>query len=138
MSDSCNGFLLIELKKSFRRARKVPKNGDQFALHQWRKHVKTLWYHLRLLRPWLNKAGDSFTSAIDELACTLGDIHDLDTLKCSLVDDNNDTEQSWASAELISVCQCDRDIYLKAAYKQGQDLFDKRPGQFLEMMTQSN
>jgi hypothetical protein len=86
----------------------------------------------------LNKAGDSYTAAIDDLACTLGEIHDLDTLKCSLVDDDFDAEQSWASAELMSVCQYARDEYMEVAYQQGQVLFDKRPRQFLKMMTESN
>lgn len=137
MSDTSNDLLMNELRKSFLKSRKIPKNDDSYALHQWRKRVKMLWYHLRLLQPWLNQTGDSYTSAIDELACTLGDIHDLDTLKCSLVDDDFDAGQTWASAELMSACQCSRDEHLEAAYLQGHDLFDKRPRKFLEMITQS-
>ena len=46
-------------------------------LHEWRKRVKDLWYHLRLVKPmWPEVLGGQIEQA-SELADVLGDDHDL-------------------------------------------------------------
>lgn len=53
-------------------------------LHEWRKRVKDLWYHQRLLRRLWTDAQRPIVAAGDELAATLGDDHDLGLLLAHL------------------------------------------------------
>lgn len=64
-------------RKTMRRAQRAPTDEN---LHEWRKRVKDLWYHLRLLR---EVAPHTVKGQIDEahaLADLLGDDHDLAVL----------------------------------------------------------
>jgi CHAD domain-containing protein len=49
-------------------------------LHEWRKRVKDLWYHQRLLRRLWTDAQRPMMTAADELSDLLGDDHDLSLL----------------------------------------------------------
>ncbi len=69
------------LKRVYKRGR----NGMDAAcddptaenFHEWRKRVKYLWYHTRLLRPVWPKLMKTLASQIHDLANVLGDDHDL-------------------------------------------------------------
>jgi CHAD domain-containing protein len=54
-------------------------------LHEWRKRVKDLWYHQRLLRRLWPEGQRPMVDAADELADALGDDHDLGLLLAHLV-----------------------------------------------------
>jgi CHAD domain-containing protein len=57
------------------------------TLHEWRKRVKDLWYHQRLLKPaWPDVLGAQ-ADAAHELSDLLGDEHDLAVLAERLEDD---------------------------------------------------
>ncbi|HSY19895.1 MAG TPA: CHAD domain-containing protein [Candidatus Acidoferrales bacterium] len=49
--------------------------------HEWRKHVKTLWYQLRCLCPEWPAAGRAIIGKLDRLGILLGDDHDLALLR---------------------------------------------------------
>ena len=81
------GFDLIAdgLKRSYRRGRNrfadTRKLASPETAHEWRKRVKDLWYHLRLVadvRP--SKLGEAADQA-HELSNLLGDHHDLSVLR---------------------------------------------------------
>lgn len=81
-----DGFKAIEpgLTRSYQRGRKAMRRAQQTPtdenLHEWRKRVKDLWYHLRLLR---DVAPHTVKGQVDEahaLADLLGDDHDLAVL----------------------------------------------------------
>jgi CHAD domain-containing protein len=63
-----------------RRFRVALRNGDAEAFHAWRKRVKDLWYHARLLRE-LGAVVAACETTIDLLAEILGQRHDLDVLE---------------------------------------------------------
>jgi CHAD domain-containing protein len=75
------GALRDGLERTYRRGRRdfraVRADPSVEALHEWRKRVKELWYHHRLLRqiwpPVMQAVGDQ----AHELADRLGDDHDL-------------------------------------------------------------
>lgn len=70
--------------RRFARARRDPTARN---LHEWRKRVKDLWYHLRLLRPvWPGVMGELADRAHD-LSDRLGDDHDLAVLREVLDED---------------------------------------------------
>jgi CHAD domain-containing protein len=76
------------LKRSYRRGRnrfaETRAQADAENVHEWRKRVKDLWYHLRILRnAWPEVVGESADQA-HELADLLGDHHDLAVLEQDL------------------------------------------------------
>jgi CHAD domain-containing protein len=82
-----DGFDLIAdgLKRSYRRGRNRFADTQALAgpetVHEWRKRVKDLWYHLRLVRDARpSKLGKAADEAHD-LSDLLGDHHDLTVLR---------------------------------------------------------
>jgi CHAD domain-containing protein len=80
------GWKLVEagLERSYRRGRNrfadVCADPTPANVHEWRKRVKDLWYHLRLLRDcWPEVLGET-SDQVHELADLLGDHHDLTVL----------------------------------------------------------
>jgi CHAD domain-containing protein len=55
----------------------LPRHPSADELHEWRKRVKDLWYHQRLLRGLWPDAQRPVIASADALARTLGDAHDL-------------------------------------------------------------
>ncbi len=62
----------------------LPEEPSVDELHEWRKRVKDLWYHQRLLRRLWTDAQRPIVAAADELAAILGDDHDLALLLAHL------------------------------------------------------
>jgi CHAD domain-containing protein len=68
-------------RKAFARAR---KSGSLEDMHAWRKRVKDLWYHARLLAPAAGPAVRGQAKDAHRLADLLGDEHDLGVLRDTL------------------------------------------------------
>jgi CHAD domain-containing protein len=68
-------------RKAFARAQGAPSLED---LHSWRKRVKDLWYHERLLAPVCGPAVRGHAKEAHQLADLLGDDHDLGVLRETL------------------------------------------------------
>jgi CHAD domain-containing protein len=68
-------------RDAFERARRA---GQMEALHDWRKRVKDLWYHERLLAPICGPAVGGQVKDLDRLSDLLGDDHDLALLRQEL------------------------------------------------------
>ena len=64
-------------RRDFRTARSQPTTEN---LHEWRKRVKDLWYHLDLLRNGWPAVMKALASEAHELSDRLGDDHDLAVL----------------------------------------------------------
>jgi hypothetical protein len=61
-------------------------SGQADDLHAWRKRVKDLWYHERLLAPSSGPAVRGHAKELHRLADLLGDDHDLAVLRQELTD----------------------------------------------------
>ncbi len=76
------------LVRSYSRGRDAfdcARRGDEMeALHAWRKRVKDLWYHCRLLAPTCGPMVRGHAKDLDRLAKLLGDDHDLAVLEQEL------------------------------------------------------
>jgi CHAD domain-containing protein len=59
-------------------------SGEMEALHEWRKRVKDLWYHERLLGPTCGPTVRGHVKDLDRLSDLLGDDHDLALLRQEL------------------------------------------------------
>ena len=57
--------------------------GRSATLHRWRKELKTLWYHLRLVRPLMTGVAP-LIAELDRLETELGDDHNLVVLGATL------------------------------------------------------
>jgi CHAD domain-containing protein len=72
------------LNRSFCRGqealRVVLKDCSPENLHEWRKRVKDLWHHLRLLGDLWPKKQQATKNALEQLGALLGDDHDLEML----------------------------------------------------------
>ncbi len=77
------------LRRGYRRGRKafalVRDAPSAENLHAWRKRVKDLWYHLRLLTPACGPAVRGQAKDAHALADLLGDDHDLAVLRQTLI-----------------------------------------------------
>jgi CHAD domain-containing protein len=69
------------LKKSYCRGQEAfaaaKKDGSPEHLHEWRKRVKDIWFHLRLLGRTWPKELNAATDDLERLGELLGDDHDL-------------------------------------------------------------
>ncbi len=76
------------LLRSYRRGRKTfaraRLSGEMSDLHDWRKRVKDLWYHERLLAPTCGPTVRGHAKELDRLSDLLGDDHDLALLRHEL------------------------------------------------------
>ena len=84
------GWALIGpgLKRAYSRGRRelenVESNPSPEAIHEWRKRVKDLWYHLRLVEDAWPEVFGQLTGQAHEVANLLGDHHDLTALAGSI------------------------------------------------------
>jgi CHAD domain-containing protein len=87
-----DGWALIGpgLKRAYSRGRTqlehVETDPSPEAIHEWRKRVKDLWYHLRLVENAWPEVFAQLTAEAHEIANLLGDHHDLTALAGSLTD----------------------------------------------------
>jgi CHAD domain len=126
-------FVLMRsgLERSYRRGRDrveaVCADASDKAVHEWRKRVKDLWYHLRLLRGIWPEAMQGPVDAAHELSDLLGDHHDLSVLAQDVREDNGHDAHSKALLGLIERRQ--RELFA-AALPLGERLYAEKPKQF--------
>lgn len=109
-------------RKAWRAARREPTGA---ALHEWRKHVKDLWYHERLLRDlW----PDLLAAQLDEakrLADLLGEEHDLAVLGAAL---------DGHAPELLPLVEERRRELVAAAGDAGARVYAESPRAFADRL----
>jgi CHAD domain-containing protein len=80
------------IKRIYKQGRKAMTLARAFPegehLHDWRKRVKYLWYHLRLLQSAWPKVMKGYAKSLDQISDCLGLEHDLVDLKHKLRKDN--------------------------------------------------
>lgn len=75
------GTIAGGLHRTYRDGRRSMKSAHSAEeLHEWRKHVKTHWYHVQLLRHLWPPIMKPYAGVLDELSHLLGDHHDLHVL----------------------------------------------------------
>jgi CHAD domain-containing protein len=111
-------------RKAMRKATAEP-SGEH--LHRWRKRVKDLWYHLRILRDAQPEALQPMLDQADELADFLGDRHDLDVLREDLLGREPLAASRTALGEAIATRQ---EELAAAALDLGGRLYALKPKAF--------
>jgi CHAD domain-containing protein len=128
-----DGFDLVRpgLEREYRRGRSALRavRGDPSAeaVHEWRKRVKDLWYHLRLLQ---SAWAATMTAAADEahaLSDLLGDHHDLSVL----IDDAREQAPGDPGlADLGELAERRQAELLAEALPVGERLYAEKPVRF--------
>lgn len=117
--------------RSYRRGRKAMRRAaadpGAKSLHEWRKRVKDLWYHLRILEQALPASLAGSVEQADRLADTLGDHHDLTVLREDLFDRDLPTPRRPVLVEAIEERL---DELAAAALGEGEALYAKKPKAF--------
>jgi CHAD domain-containing protein len=142
------GFELLRpgVERSYRRGRDhLRALGDDPSdedLHEWRKRVKDLWYHLRLLRPVWPAAMRAPIDVAHDLADVLGDHHDLAVLIADVearepvvpVAGDEARELVADSAELVALARRRQRELLADAVALAAPLYAEKPKRFADRL----
>jgi CHAD domain-containing protein len=110
------------LQRTYRDGRRAMKAAQSpEALHEWRKFVKTHWYHVQLLRDVWQPLMKAHANVLDELSHALGDHHDLHVLG----------EHAPALLDAIAARQQELE---KQAFALGARIYAERPSAFVTRM----
>ena len=99
------------------------------AVHEWRKRVKDLWYHLRLLRDAWEGVLAATVDELDELSDLLGDHHDLSVLVAEI--ERRMPPPDGDAARLIGLARRRQEELLTAAFPVADRVYAERPRQFV-------
>lgn len=119
-------------RKAFARARARRSTDD---LHAWRKRVKDLWYHQRLLGPICGPGVRGQAKDAHHLADLLGDDHDLALLRQRLASD--ELPATVDSSAVLRLIDHRRSELQTEAIALGERVYADRPRAFRRRMRRS-
>jgi CHAD domain-containing protein len=127
------------LRRAYERGRaalaEVEADPTVEHLHDWRKRVKDLWYHARLLQPLWPEVMEAQAEQAHVLSELLGDDHDLAVLRERLVGDPALAGAVPADLDpLIAVIDRRRAELVAEAQGLGRRLYAERPSAFERRM----
>ena len=100
-------------------------------LHEWRKRVKYLWYHTRILQPiWSDPMGE-LADEIHDLADYLGDDHDLAVLRRTISEEPDLCGDDHMAQHLMALIDRRRAKLQAAALPLGERLYVEAPDAFV-------
>jgi CHAD domain-containing protein len=131
------GWTVIDagLHASYRRARRrfraAHTESSETAFHDWRTTVKTLQYHVALLKPSAPKRLGGLVRQLDALGTCLGNEHDLAVLAAQLRRKPEALGGPGAVKAVLDLVASRQQALRKQALKQGRRIFGKRPSDFV-------
>jgi CHAD domain-containing protein len=121
------------LKRSYRRGRNrfrdVRAEASDEAVHEWRKRVKDLWYHLRLVRNAKKSVLGEAADEAHELSDLLGDHHDLAVLRDDAVERRELFVDGDLEQLLVSISERQEELTANAI-SLGERLYARKPKAF--------
>jgi CHAD domain-containing protein len=127
------------LARSYSRGRqafaKARIAGDMEAHHEWRKRVKDLWYHERLVAPTCGPAVRGHVKDLDRLSDLLGDDHDLALLASELA--QPETSVAADLDGLVNLIEYRRSELQTEAASIGERVYAEAPKAFARRMHRS-
>lgn len=123
------------LERSYRRGRRalraaVERPTDEYV-HEWRKSVKTLWYHARLLERAAPSVLTPMIETLDHLAEALGDDHDLAVLVERLAADPHRYGGALQAIRAIEIARAEQEVLRRPAFRLGATIYAERPKAFV-------
>lgn len=127
------------LMRSYRRGRqafaRARAGGGMEDLHAWRKRVKDLWYHERLLAPTCGPTVRGHAKELDRLSDLLGDDHDLALLRQALT--QGSTPVAVDLDAVVNLIDHRRSELQTEATRIGERLYAETPKAFRRRMRRS-
>jgi CHAD domain-containing protein len=118
-------------KTGFKRARKgwreVERNGGPIRVHEWRKRVKTHWYHTRLLQSFAPEMLACREEQLRELSVLLGSFHDIAVLREQMAFQPADFGTPDQVKTLDHLAEAEQSRLLEKALLLGKELFSRKP-----------
>jgi len=117
--------------RGYRGMRRAAETRDTEDLHEWRKRVKYLRFHMETLSPLYPRMLKATAKGLDDLGELLGDDHDLAVLADTILtypESCRDERERWMLIALIH----ERRAYLQSkAVGHGTALYSERPDAFV-------
>lgn len=107
------------------------RNPSDDGFHEWRKGVKDLWYHLRILNPLWPDVMEELAAQAGELADLLGNEHDLAVLAQTLAADPGAFGGAEDVGTLLGLIEDYRRDLRAAARLLGSRLYADKPKGFV-------
>lgn len=98
--------------------------------HEWRKRVKLLWYHIRLLQGSQPKKLGAFARKLESLGETLGAEHDLAVLRQHLAQYGRRNRSPAAFDGIVDLIDSRRTQLRRASDALGRTLYAQKPAAF--------
>jgi CHAD domain-containing protein len=102
------------------------------AFHDWRKRVKYLWYHIRILRPLWPDLFEVLADEIHDLSDYLGDDHDLAELRHVALKRPELFDDEREQQVLIALIDRRRAELEAAARPLGKRIYAEKPRRFVK------
>lgn len=115
--------------KGLGRARDEPL-GENF--HEWRKRVKYLWYHTRILEPIWPEMLEVLADYVHDLSDYLGLEHDLYELRELLREESELTGNEETLQALLGLIERRRYLLHEAAWPVGERIYAELPSDFAD------
>ncbi|MQA74796.1 MAG: CHAD domain-containing protein [Solirubrobacterales bacterium] len=132
------GWKLVRggLERGYRRGREGYRRAaaaepDTVEMHEWRKRVKDLWYHLRLLRESWPPVVGALADQAGRLGELLGNHHDLATRAAEL---RSRPARGGDAASVLELLELRQGELLAEALPLGAALYGEKPGAFERRM----
>jgi CHAD domain-containing protein len=125
------------LKKVYQQGRKTKNKAKSYPdgkhFHEWRKRVKYLWYHLRLLRNTWPVVMKGYNKSLDRLSDYLGEEHDLAELKRLILEtDQLNLTSEREKEELAYKIDKKRSGIQSNVWPAGEKLYFDKPKRFIK------
>jgi CHAD domain-containing protein len=111
-------------------------DGSPEKFHEWRKRVKDLLYTVQLLEPIWPEQMSALCADFEELTEFLGDDHDLEMLRQTVVKKSVDVDLEGETQRLLPLIETRQIELRKNALKLGNQLFGEKPSLFSDRLHQ--
>ncbi len=129
-------FLLMApgIRRVYKRGRKefqtVTNAPSDENVHEWRKQVKYLWYHMRILDEVWPVVMGALIGELDALSDRLGEDHDLADLRAVLAKKPELAGDLATHQTIVALLECRQAELRSAAYALGQRIYAEKPAAF--------
>ena len=128
------GGLRRVYKRGRNRLAKAYAEPSPEKFHEWRKRVKYLWYHARILQPLWPDLLDELADQLHDLSDFLGDDHDLAELRQTVIVQPEMFEDERDLQALIALIDRRRAELEAAARPLGERIYVEKPAEFVDRM----
>lgn len=119
-------------KRGYKGLARSYQTRDPEEFHEWRKRVKYLWYHARILRRLWPDLMEELADQVHDLSDYLGDAHDMAEFE-ALLEAEPDLVSDEAAREVLSALMRQRRRTLEEKVRPlGHRIYAEEPNQFVE------